>query len=71
MEYAVITDERGTRKIVNPSDRVAVQSAIMAITKNWGIAEYYAEWCEIACAGMADATKLPNIPYVRVEIASN
>jgi len=71
MEYAVITDGRGERKIVNPSDRVAVQSAIMAITGNWGLAEYYVEWCEIACAGMMDATNLPNIPYVQVEIATN
>lgn len=68
MEHAVITDAKGVAKVVNPSDHIAVESAVMAITHNWGIAQYIAEWCDIACAGMADITNLPNIPYIRVEI---
>lgn len=68
MEYAVITDGAGASRMVNPSDHIAVESAVMAITHNWGIAQYIAEWCDIACTGMADITNLPNIPYIRVEI---
>lgn len=68
MERAIITDAKGISKVVNPSDHVAVESAVMAITKNWGIAQYIAEWCDIAYAGMVDITNLPNIPYIRVEI---
>ena len=68
MERAIITDARGFYKVVNPSDHIEVESAVMAITKNWGLARYYAEWCEIASAGMADIT---HNPYIKVEIVAN
>lgn len=65
MEHAVITNKQGFSKVVNPSDHIEVESAVLAITKNWGIAQHLVEWCEIASAGMKEQTYAP---LIKVEI---
>lgn len=68
MEIAVITDMKGYTKCVNPSERIEVMNAVLALTPNWGIAQYLADWCEVAPAGMINTSYEPTI---KVEIVNS
>lgn len=67
MEHAVITDRRGFSKVVNPSDRTALSLALSNLTKNWGLIQDIADWCDIASAGMT----YPDSPSFEVKIVAH
>ena len=66
MEQAIITNDKGFSKAVNPSDRVALSLALSGLTKNWGLVQDIAEWCDIASAGMT----YPHAKTFKVQIVA-
>jgi len=65
MEWAVITNAKGVRQAYNPADRLGITRAVLDMTRNYGIAQDLAEWCDLASAGMR---KTYDRPFVCAEI---